>query len=47
MVNFAQNININDINLYGFNWVFTIIEGNPTTRVNNITNVLTICKLKG
>ncbi len=41
MVNFAQNININDINLYGFNGVFTIIEGNPTTRVsiNNITNV--------
>ncbi|AFB28365.1 hypothetical protein RPK_00270 [Rickettsia rickettsii str. Hlp len=41
MVNVAQNININDINLYGFNGVFTIIEGNPTTRVsiNNITNV--------
>ncbi|KJW04536.1 hypothetical protein [Rickettsia argasii] len=36
-----KNININDINLYGFNGVFTIIEGNPTTRVsiNNITNV--------
>lgn len=41
MVNFAQNININDINIYGFNGVFTIIEGNPTTRVsiNNITNI--------
>ncbi len=41
MVNFAQNININDINLYGLNGVFTIIEGNPTTKVsiNNITNV--------
>ncbi|WP_198913025.1 hypothetical protein [Rickettsia fournieri] len=25
-----KNININDINLYGFNGVFTIIEGNIT-----------------
>lgn len=33
-VNFAQNININDINIYGFNGVFTVIEGNPTTRVS-------------
>jgi len=43
-VNFTQAININSINLYGFNGVFTITEGevaNPTRRVsiNNITNV--------
>ena len=36
-VNFVQNININDINLYGFNGVFTVIEDNPTTRVIVLT----------
>jgi hypothetical protein len=40
-VNFTQAININNINLYGFNGVFTIIADNPTNKVsiNNITNV--------